>query len=1323
MEEGASLVEPSFRVHLPWKGASALSPPADQWEALPAGAEVAEEGDAAEAAAEAAAQTGSAAHVRWKQTFSGLGPLCDLNETPYAFLVLGDRAAGRGVATAVAAPQGAGADDAPGRGDGKSSEEGAEGRPAVEPRGRNFLGHVHLDLSPLLVGETLIAAHFASEGSPYHRSGAPGGTAASYLAPHSDLWELEVAIGTSSGKAAVDEEALAAQNPLHIAIRGAVDLPGLRLEAARLQPYVSGSCHPFTQQRAHCKPTYAVLRLPSSWSQGRPRLVVTPGALAAPEARWEHRAAFYTTGVARGALEQEMERGAVRVELHDRDPVAPAGDPERGAYRLECALSTCDMVPPPGKKDAELAEKLRRASAADRDSLDAAEAPGASQRPERLIAVDRTLLLPLIVEEWQRAADDCAHGYCDAKLADLLDQSRQLAAAFRMNRSERNGRKAESGATPPRSLSNGDDGGGAATSTSPGASPGAAEQWEPQGGSEGASRGAEGRPAEIARVLPMEGEAPSTLSLMDIPRTGVGAPVAPVPKGPACKARLPIAPTRRRVMPKKGTRDGELSEAERLVRQPGRYFETDAMLRLTFQLHRPQRSLSEGSAEFTGAPTLARRPFTRAVHIFDYGATDRLVALMAAMDAENVNALGGDHVLRDRGSLRSLALTAEERKSADGASLDVVCGFQVIDEDCRMVIIEGLADGAMARIERALPRISANGADYRVLSSVDERFHERLYTPFGVDLKKVRLRRTLPELADMPDLYNSARVARACAVALLQLAELRRVDRLAEAASLFLFPAAAHLLEVEATYGESISLADIEGFLPGGKQEDVDASAVIFGNTAAHDAGAAPADGEATPAARASATTPAGGGTALTGKGAESGVPRSAAAALASAAGARQTERRPRQLPSASEPLDCWNAAFDGAIKGRSTRNFVLERRLESLRVRREARQKAEERRARALAASEALKAHGGHPSGRVYMYSGQRCNHAEAQKRLMRERLKKVRNACFTYSKDFQSQSVPLVGDEALTLFSREADPSKWRTERGFLYPAPKSPGEYNAHPKKPSASRVAMLREPWVENQLHHAPVARASDAAALPASAPRGRAPFDATSCGPRTFGGYLPPEFQREYDSRALGNRARLPRGRMSLRSDRAFFRSVHLVGEAQAKEAAAAAEAERKLWRSKVVVDDLTFHVAGYLVKDKPGQLDRRQDILRGRPIKRALRMVRNAKLPSGKRVPLRQAPHSIFSGGEHANPRDATLDLRSNDMERFCGTDKDGSPVTFVTSIHRDAMKPRSQTIQWKRKIAPLRDSERDGPVWSARSGAGRWGNGSTLEAIPPCHR
>lgn len=75
----------------------------------------------------------------------------------------------------------------------------------------------------------------------------------------------------------------------------------------------------------------------------------------------------------------------------------------------------------------------------------------------------------------------------------------------------------------------------------------------------------------------------------------------------------------------------------------------------------------------------------------------------------------------------------------DNGSLDIVCGFTVIDEHSRTIVLEGKAGSTcgLAVVFNRLGRTGPNNQTYRVLENPQVRFAKRLYTCFDADLKKV----------------------------------------------------------------------------------------------------------------------------------------------------------------------------------------------------------------------------------------------------------------------------------------------------------------------------------------------------------------------------------------------------------------------------------------------------------------------------------------------------------------------------------------------------------------------------------------------------------
>ena len=165
--------------------------------------------------------------------------------------------------------------------------------------------------------------------------------------------------------------------------------------------------------------------------------------------------------------------------------------------------------------------------------------------------------------------------------------------------------------------------------------------------------------------------------------------------------------------------------------------------------------------------------FERAVFMFPYKNKELLQQIQNTMFEINGAAL-------PEVSLRSYQLTEDERVAANEGRLDIITGFTVIDDKHRIIVIEGIggSDGGMGRMAEAVRRSQANGPDTRIYRDSAIRFHDRVYTEFDVDLKRIRLRNVLSEIVEKSDIYNIAKVSKECFRALHDLQRLTESTRL-----------------------------------------------------------------------------------------------------------------------------------------------------------------------------------------------------------------------------------------------------------------------------------------------------------------------------------------------------------------------------------------------------------------------------------------------------------------------------------------------------------------------------------------------------------------
>jgi hypothetical protein len=173
------------------------------------------------------------------------------------------------------------------------------------------------------------------------------------------------------------------------------------------------------------------------------------------------------------------------------------------------------------------------------------------------------------------------------------------------------------------------------------------------------------------------------------------------------------------------------------------FFQFGTEVKLTAELHRKlvsefagkQKHAKEKEKEKERGPLkdhallakLEATPFTRIVLVFKYLDDATLHAVEAAVRSVNLKAFPNI-----QGSIRSYSLTPEEEQAAIHGKLDCVSGFMIIDDDTRLVVLEGLAapGKGMQSIFVDLPRAKPNDQDLTILCNPEILFPDRSPYPF-----------------------------------------------------------------------------------------------------------------------------------------------------------------------------------------------------------------------------------------------------------------------------------------------------------------------------------------------------------------------------------------------------------------------------------------------------------------------------------------------------------------------------------------------------------------------------------------------------------------
>lgn len=199
--------------------------------------------------------------------------------------------------------------------------------------------------------------------------------------------------------------------------------------------------------------------------------------------------------------------------------------------------------------------------------------------------------------------------------------------------------------------------------------------------------------------------------------------------------------------------------------------------------------------------------FERLVIILPYKAPEMVKSIERTFERLNCEGLN----LENAKYLATKELTKAE---ANNRRLDFMGGFEVMDKEFRMFVFEGLGGEGHAVNEfyKCHMRDRPNDKKFKMLYNPNVRFKNRLYTDFNVSIKKIRLRDTLSKISEKPDIYLRNKVPQEMYHTLNQLAEMRKLDRMALVHDFNLFPETVNITTLERKYGDSLSFEDLNGY-------------------------------------------------------------------------------------------------------------------------------------------------------------------------------------------------------------------------------------------------------------------------------------------------------------------------------------------------------------------------------------------------------------------------------------------------------------------------------------------------------------------------------
>lgn len=399
--------------------------------------------------------------------------------------------------------------------------------------------------------------------------------------------------------------------------------------------------------------------------------------------------------------------------------------------------------------------------------------------------------------------------------------------------------------------------------------------------------------------------------------------------------------------------------------------------------------------------------YERAMYLMPYKSGEVLKKVHSSIERINLDGIGE----RDSDNVRLLTTKQLNEEERANRTLDIIGGFEFIDSDFRIIVLEGLGGKghSMDRFYKDNIRDKPNKKRLKLLYNPAIKFKNRLYHDFNVTIKKIKLRDTLTEIMSSPDIFLRSKVPAEIYDTLQKMAEMRKYDRLKYLKDYDLFPHADKLLQLERKYGDSISYQDLHGFVElterqKQRQREEEERRIQ----------------EEEEAKRLAAMT--------------------------------ETEKRKSIYSTKLKaPTDSFNPNYDQSIKDRPEKNHITKNvdAMNSLRGTKKLRERIEV------------------PDGvEVFMYSGQKLNVYDFQKEKLRKKLSEDPKNFYTWAEDHLSLAFPIVNEHEIKSKEKLANTSRWLTKDGFENVLRRTV-PYNEHGKKPPQCKLDELQFPYLEEQ----------------------------------------------------------------------------------------------------------------------------------------------------------------------------------------------------------------------------------------------------------------
>ena len=180
----------------------------------------------------------------------------------------------------------------------------------------------------------------------------------------------------------------------------------------------------------------------------------------------------------------------------------------------------------------------------------------------------------------------------------------------------------------------------------------------------------------------------------------------------------------------------------------------------------------------------------RFIYITTYSDSKAMETLHSLFEEINQTAFD----LKSVKEIYTKALTEEER---DNNEIDYISGVQILDQERRITIIEGLSGKGIQKVRNALPKNQMNNNEIKIFADSNILFNKRIYSKFDLQLKFIKLRDTLDHILTTYNIYTKANKYKDIYDAFLNLGSILKCDTLKDITEQNLFSEADSLINLE----------------------------------------------------------------------------------------------------------------------------------------------------------------------------------------------------------------------------------------------------------------------------------------------------------------------------------------------------------------------------------------------------------------------------------------------------------------------------------------------------------------------------------------------